>query len=444
MNECRYYENRLTPPALTEDAKEDVLIWLRTSAVKGISIIEANTPHAGSDSHDHLYTGHSGIALAYIRLAHQLPELEVAEGFDYPKLVQKHLSLHHRHAPHAGKLSPIGSVTGAALVAAHHQLLSLGDDAEEWEKAMVTLGSAVQAACESDEVGGDEVLYGRAGLLWAIMNFQKLGGRAEEGVKQWGPDIVPTIVRKIIESGTKRTLQYMEATGDHNEGVLMWEWHGKMYLGAMHGAAGILTVLLQVPREVIEPYLPEMITTVKALCRLTLDNDGHLPSAIPVHHRSDPYVQICHGSPGLVILLVALKQFAKDYYEDDLIFGNTLQAAAQKVWEQGLVKKGLGICHGVAGNAWALMLYGRVCDGICTKELWLSRGLALLMKTTEMPPMVPAKNSLFRLPDVPLSLFEGLAGTVAAYAEAYNLVKGDDERVLGFPGLGGKGVMGYF
>jgi hypothetical protein len=174
----------------------------------------------------------TGIALAYIRLQHQLPELEdYEEDFVYPTLVQKHLSLHHRHAPHAGKLSPIGSVTGAALVAAHHFLLSGGGDPEEWEKAMVTLGGAVTAACESDDIGGDEVLYGRAGLLWAVMNFQKLGGRAEEAMNSWGP-VIPTMVKKIIESGTKRTLQYMEETGDHNEGVLMWEWHDKMYLGA--------------------------------------------------------------------------------------------------------------------------------------------------------------------------------------------------------------------
>jgi hypothetical protein len=212
----------------------------------------------------------------------------------------------------------------------------------------------------------------------------------------------------------------------------------------MHGAAGILTVLLQAPLDAIEPYLPEMFTTVKALCRLTLDNDGHLPSSIPVKHRLDPYVQICHGSPGLVILLSVVKQFFPDYWSDDIIFGTTLQAAAEKVWEQGLVKKGLGICHGVAGNAWALMIFGRVCDSACTKELWLSRGLALLMETTEMPPMGPVKNSAYRLPDVPLSLYEGLAGTICAYAEAYNLVRGDDDRVLGFPGLGGKGVTGYF
>ena len=32
--------------------------------------------------------------------------------------------------------------------------------------------------------------------------------------------------------------------------------------------------------------------------------------------------------------------------------------ATEKVWKEGLLQKGLGLCHGVSGNAWTLLLQG--------------------------------------------------------------------------------------
>ncbi len=46
-------------------------------------------------------------------------------------------------------------------------------------------------------------------------------------------------------------------------------------------------------------------------------------------------------------------------------------AAAQAVWERGLLCKGLGLCHGVSGNAYALLAAGRalrLCGGVPTEE----------------------------------------------------------------------------
>lgn len=218
---------------------------------------------------------------------------------------------------------------------------------------------------------------------------------------------------------------------------------------SMHGAAGILTVLLQVPRETIEPFLPEILTEIAALCHLALENNGLLPSSLGAQHRSNPHVQICHGSPGLVLLLTTLRQRFPANYNEYAAYSHALHAAAKKVWEQGLVKKGLGICHGVGGNGWVLLMLAQGC-GREEKEKWLGRALALLVEAGKMPPI---GDQAYRKPDAPFSLYEGVAGTLAAWAEAYVVLDGLldgknwDEgamKCLGFVGLGGRGPTGLF
>lgn len=80
-----------------------------------------------------------------------------------------------------------------------------------------------------------EVLYGHAGYLYALLFVGELvpGGLDEALVEQE--------VMSILDAGQRGS------TSDASDSVpLMFTWHGKRYLGAAHGLAGILTVLLQV------------------------------------------------------------------------------------------------------------------------------------------------------------------------------------------------------
>merc|ERR1712224_1065043 len=76
--------------------------------------------------------------------------------------------------------------------------------------------------------------------------------------------------------------------------------------------------------------------------------------------------------------------------------------AGETVWRYGLLKKGPGICHGMAGNGYALLaLYRATGD-----TRWLCR--AQHFAATMFRPEVEREC---RTPDHPFSLFEGLAGT---------------------------------
>ena len=76
--------------------------------------------------------------------------------------------------------------------------------------------------------------------------------------------------------------------------------------------------------------------------------------------------------------------------------------------------------------------------------------LAFLLKSTELPPLVPGESSPFRTPDHPYSLFEGLAGAICAWLDACVIIRGylnkettSTTMVFGFPGFGGAATHGY-
>lgn len=112
----------------------------------------------------------------------------------------------------------------------------------------------------------------------------------------------------------------------------------------------------------------------------------------------DRLVHWCHGAPGFVALLC---RAAAVYREPRYL--ELAEASAEVVWERGLLRKGLGLCHGVAGNGYALLsLYRATGDAG-----WLHRAVGFgLFCASE------AGRSLHGVPDSPLSLYEGLAGTV--------------------------------
>lgn len=109
-------------------------------------------------------------------------------------------------------------------------------------------------------------------------------------------------------------------------------------------------------------------------------------------------VHWCHGAPGLIYLL------GKAYllFKDD----NYLRAcrkAADLIWHQGLLRKGAGICHGVAGNGYAFLVLYRLTGD--QQYLYRANKFVEFLTADEF------RKGAFT-PDRPNSLYEGIAGTV--------------------------------
>ena len=79
-------------------------------------------------------------------------------------------------------------------------------------------------------------------------------------------------------------------------------------------------------------------------------------------------VQWCHGAPGIVTAFAAAQP-------KDAELTRILVAGGELVWRAGPLSKGHGLCHGTAGNGFALLaLFHRTRD-----ELWLERARAFAM-----------------------------------------------------------------
>jgi hypothetical protein len=123
------------------------------------------------------------------------------------------------------------------------------------------------------------------------------------------------------------------------------------YLGPAHGFAGNVHALRgylgdDELRRRIEPVLREYAVW-----------DGDTVNWPPVVGAEPSRAQWCHGAPGIVITL------------GDLLPEDLLLAAAELTWRTGPLAKGQGLCHGTAGNGYALL---RTFE-LTGDERWLER-----------------------------------------------------------------------
>ena len=138
--------------------------------------------------------------------------------------------------------------------------------------------------------------------------------------------------------------------------------HATRYLGTAHGLVGnvqVLLPLLDEPRRTdLERSAREILARAafveEGLANWPPEEGDRLENA-----RGEIRLQWCHGAPGILCS-------AASYLDEDLVL-----AGAELTWQAGAHRdaKGAGICHGTAGNGYALLAtFARTGD-----ELWLER-----------------------------------------------------------------------
>jgi hypothetical protein len=135
----------------------------------------------------------------------------------------------------SGRPSPIASHALGSIIV---RILSNGSAVQEQEYTL--LQSAIQVAMDQPDtfefhggsMGGDEVLYGRAGLLWALIQIHNLP-HVHKMMPNLLTDHIPIMVDSIILSGKHGAKKYLEQNGPNNAMPLMWPWIDNYYsLGA--------------------------------------------------------------------------------------------------------------------------------------------------------------------------------------------------------------------
>ena len=347
------------------------------SALLGVSTASVLSPEDGS-----VYTGSGGVALLYLKLG----QYDQAE---------KYLEDSLRHVSSSRVTFLCGSPGPLTLRALLHHRQGRAPDIS----AVINLAPSV-----ADLSSGlpDELLYGRVGYLYCLLLLRQ----------ELGELSVPSLlVRRVLEA-VLRSGQLL-SRDTKSRSALLYSWHDKVYIGAAHGLAGILTMLLQARDHLTPAEMRELVRpSVDYVLNLQMKS-GNFPSS--KGNDKDRLVHFCHGAPGVVQLLLTA----------DLVWGTEdgrylagARRAGDVIWERGLLRKGPGLCHGVAGNGYALLRLYQVrhqsvqslTDGlwwqVTGEDVWLYRAARFGEWLTEL--VRPDQ----RIPDRPLSLFEGIAGAV--------------------------------
>ena len=217
------------------------------------------------------------------------------------------------------------------------------------------LADLARASLESPAL---EPLFGHPGHMLLAAQLH-----ARTGEERWAA---------FWSAGAERLLEEW-----HRDDVLgAWLWTQQLdarenrYLGEAHGLVGNLHVLRRggslLPvdqRDDVERR------AVETLSRLAVVEDGRAnwpPQAEgPLTANERIRVQWCHGAAGVLTGMW-------DAAPDDEAWGELLLAAGRLVWEAGPIRAAAGLCHGTAGNAYALLaLWRRTGD-----EQWLERARA--------------------------------------------------------------------
>lgn len=180
----------------------------------------------------------------------------------------------------------------------------------------------------------DELLYGRSGGLYAMLLIR------QQLPKQCiiKDEHIVNQINLILSSGKS-----MESFGR----PLFYSWHGKEYVGIAHGYTGILYMLLEANKYLSKDQL-KLIRDAINFVESTKYASCNYPSSIG--SETDWLVHWCHGAPGVMHMLIKAYQV----YRDKSLFESALQCG-EVIWKRGLLRKGFGLCHGIAGNAYAFL-----------------------------------------------------------------------------------------
>uniref|UniRef100_A0A8P4GTT2 Glutathione S-transferase LANCL1 n=1 Tax=Dicentrarchus labrax TaxID=13489 RepID=A0A8P4GTT2_DICLA len=179
----------------------------------------------------------------------------------------------------------------------------------------------------------------------------------------------------------------------------------------LYGRMGYLYSLVFVNQQLGQDRIP--LQYIQQISEAVLVSGEHLSRKFRVQNHSplmyewyqEQYVGAAHGLAGIFYYL--MQAFGVPQYLVDAL------QCGEVVWHCGLLKKGYGLCHGAAGNAYAfLALYRQTQD---PKHLYRACMFADWC-------MNYGKHGC-RTPDTPFSLFEGMAGTIYFLADLLQPMK---------------------
>ncbi|KAI4176663.1 MAG: hypothetical protein LQ343_000954 [Gyalolechia ehrenbergii] len=307
----RYIPNNPSKLLKAEEPGQELVLSLE-------KLLQGYPPQDTYSRHEEhgLYSGPTSIAYLFLHLSITHPALIVG-GHHCKSWCKAYLS-GDRHLTHVSA-DKCGIINESLAFPAVHAALT-GD------QRYIDVLESHAASIAQEPNGSDEWLYGRAGFLYLLRLVRHWVPSSEERMNA----CIRRVGDRIVEDGPR------------------WKWHGKEYLGAVHGPIGIITQLvLSDPNYAAHP---KVTSVFRDLLQMQDQDTGNFPSSID--SGKDYLVQFCHGAPGFALSIPLIRQ-----YFDDTIQGmiDAAMVEARKcIWEKGLLTKEPNLCHGATANALAL------------------------------------------------------------------------------------------
>eukprot|EP00761_Pharyngomonas_kirbyi_P007187 gb/GECH01007196.1/.p1 GENE.gb/GECH01007196.1/~~gb/GECH01007196.1/.p1 ORF type:complete len:507 (+),score=112.33 gb/GECH01007196.1/:1-1521(+) len=484
-NDKRYIDNDM-PDYSGENLQEILSSNTRKKLAVGkdrvLRLIEDNIKPSSSIGYS-VFTGAAGLAYMYLNLyQHSSSESQNKEHYLNlaVEFIESALRRLKRYQKRQGGVSHhVGFVDGESGPLAIATLIYAATGDEDKRKSVAKELISVARIASHEQISANELLYGRAGTLHAILL-----------VKETSSDI---ITDSVVETLCDRIMSDGYHFGNF-KCPLLWEWHDKKYLGAAHGIVGILYILLDVPYVRQNPkWMRDILNSVHFIATELQFPDGNFPTRTDHFELNRPayskLVQWCHGAPGVIPLLIKTisllrsssinLEHSKSRTETssspspssssthvehnicnlDLVVVNIpklitslrhcIDIAEKHIWERGLLFKGVGLCHGISGNALsilkarsALLMDHQDNESESGNESHLHYGnrnekyLRSLYHAVNMTLFAVDVDSLSRLievPDHPFSLFQGVAGLVwllSDILETFDVETRDGEQLM--------------
>lgn len=286
------------------------------------SFVQSNPPKSKFDDTDlyGLFGGITGIAYMLLQVSALHPDLKV-EGDGLRQWADKYLGTDRGDLEHE---APCGLFSETLCYDAVRACLSGNvEDVKKFLKHFPPLIKDLPDG-EEDEIAS-ELLYGRAGLLYLL-----------RAVRRWVPKC-----KEILEEQMQKVAKIIMQANDY--GRKSWLWNGKQFAGAAHGDIGIITQLVLSIPALARDLEPQ----VQKLVRMQAPN-GNWQRQTDKPEDAPSVVQFCHGSPGFIYSLKALRPYYPNLQNE---FDSVIAKAQGNVWKEGLLRKEPALCHGIPGNA---------------------------------------------------------------------------------------------
>jgi hypothetical protein len=320
-----------------------------------------------------LYWGATGAVWA---LCHLATAGAVRLGRDYTRWIEHYPNRVREEAagePHGSASYLFGESSALLLAWLHTRRSGLAD----------RLHAVVQGNRHNT---ANEPLWGNAGTVLAAIRMAESG----DG-ERWG---------RLVAQSLDALVQDMVVDPEIGTSVWLQDLYGTRcrYLGAGHGLVGNAYAVLRGARHLdadtvrgVEQRVLETLSATALHARLDAGDAG--VELINWHAMVDrgyvaarqargarPYVQDCHGAPGIVCRLAGVPR-AKAW--DALLRG-----AGELTWHAGPLAKGPSLCHGTAGSAMAcLKLWRRFAEPV-----WLQRARLLALHAAEQVEAARARH----------------------------------------------------